>query len=248
MFDYCMYQNYDYVQGSRPAYDLTGTILPNKAAGTEVGVLQYMRQKDASGSDATNRIRAVFKYIMYTWYEPNTFAAADQASILTKVYTAMGQPVPAPRGGLSTHTQASIIVPAMVSYFGGSYNLDATSTSAPPPPPPPPTPPSPTVSPDAACAALATKQTCSQCCDLAHKSAYQNIAKPVVACACSPATCATQCAASLCAGAQPDALCTACLVANPTCAAGVVPANAACVTNADCAAELTCFAGCAAKP
>jgi hypothetical protein len=57
-----MYQDYDAVIGKAPAYD-QATIDKNKAAGKEVGVLRHMDKS----------LRPVFRFIMYTWYEPNTF-------------------------------------------------------------------------------------------------------------------------------------------------------------------------------
>jgi len=106
MWDYCMYQDYDAVLGKTPSYD-QATIDANKAAGNEVGVLRYM----------ANSLRPVFKFVMYTWYEPNTFLQSDQQAILNQVYAALGQQVPAPRSGLSTHPDGGNIVPRMVKYF-----------------------------------------------------------------------------------------------------------------------------------
>jgi hypothetical protein len=133
MWDYCMYQDYDAVAGRNPgAYDLD-LINTNKAAGNEIGVLRFL----------DDDIRPVFQFIMYTWYEPNTYVLADQQAILSQVYSAFGLPVPAARRGLSTHPQAATIIPAMKAYFEEAANHPPKKAASPPQPPPPPPPPPP---------------------------------------------------------------------------------------------------------
>lgn len=101
----------------------------------------------------------------------------------------------------------------------------------------------------ATCTATTTGQACGDCCYTQHPGA--NVGDDAFgSCVCqTPGTCATQCAATFCAGkatAQGDA-CETCLQGATQCEQ---TATTACNANADCAAFNACFqtAGCAAKP
>jgi hypothetical protein len=133
IWDYCMYQDYDVVLGKQPAYSQS-TIDANKASGNEVGVLRYM-DKD---------LRPVFQFIMYTWYEPNTFAQSDQDDILSQVYGKLGLSVPQSRASAyAAHPSSSTIKASINAYLAanGTPPKPGTTPSRPPPPPPPPPPP-----------------------------------------------------------------------------------------------------------
>jgi len=245
VWDYCMHQPYDAVLhapgvAGGPPYS-AATIASNKAAGTELGTLRFLPKS----------IRTVFQFIMYTWYEPRTFAQADQDAILTAVYGSL----PPRRPGLATHPSAPVFIPLMKAYFKGNYALGGgTSSSAAPTPvtptTPPPPPPLPLGTNDATCRAMTTRQACSTCCDAVHKSAYQPFAKPLAACLCAPTTCATQCAGSVCAtpSVAPTPACQACISASTTCRPAVATFTAACGADASCKAEQACFTGCNGKP
>jgi hypothetical protein len=101
----------------------------------------------------------------------------------------------------------------------------------------------------ATCTATTTGQACGDCCYAQHPGA--NVGDDAFgSCVCqTPGTCATQCAATFCAGkptAQGDA-CETCLQGATQCEQ---TATTACNANPDCTAFNTCFqtAGCASKP
>jgi hypothetical protein len=105
-FDHCLYNDYDAAQGRQPAWD-TGTVAANKAAGTEVGVLKYL----------SPRVRAAFKFVMYTWYQPDTYKNADQVEIVDEIYKAYGGR-PLQNYARTRHQDAdSIYIPAMNDYI-----------------------------------------------------------------------------------------------------------------------------------
>ncbi len=75
IFDYCMYQDYDAVEGRRPTFD-KNTIIANKSAGNKVGVLKYMSDEEIE----------VFKYVIFTWYNPFAFKESDQQKVLDEFW------------------------------------------------------------------------------------------------------------------------------------------------------------------
>jgi hypothetical protein len=100
-FDHCLYQDYDAAQGRQPAWDTAEV-----AARNEKGALQYL----------SPALRAAFKFVMYTWYEPDTYLAADQAAVVDDIYKAYGQGTPGPNTGI-THTDAPLYIQAMNDYI-----------------------------------------------------------------------------------------------------------------------------------
>jgi hypothetical protein len=110
IFDHCLYQDYDYVMGRRPAWSFT-EVATNKSAGTEKGVIKYMSPE----------LRAVFKFVMYTWYEPATYNAADQTAIVDKIYASYTPPATAPAFTAGTkYARADQIVAAMNAYIAAN--------------------------------------------------------------------------------------------------------------------------------
>jgi len=111
-FDHCLYTDYDAaVPGKGPPQDRglpwdTDTVAKNKKAGNEIGTLKYL----------TPAVRAAFKYVMYNWYEPNTFRAEDQSAVVAKIYGAYGA-TPRPLQVRFTHPDAPMYIQAMNDYI-----------------------------------------------------------------------------------------------------------------------------------
>ena len=114
IWDYCMYQEVDAVQNLRPVYN-PAEISKNKAAGVEKGVLKYL-PKD---------LRPVFKFIMYTWYEPDTYVTEDQNEILKQVYGSYtpAQGIPATHAAQKRRQNADVIIPLMKAYVAANPTL-----------------------------------------------------------------------------------------------------------------------------
>jgi hypothetical protein len=114
-FEHCLYQDYDKVLNKTPLWSTT-EVAANRAKGKagEIGVVRFMSPE----------LRAVFKYIMYTWYEPATFDNADQAAILKAVYDKYTPPSVPPAVGLgTTHGSAPIYIDAMNAYIAANKQL-----------------------------------------------------------------------------------------------------------------------------
>jgi len=77
IYDYCLYQNFDYAKGSIPTYD-PEMIAKNKKLGDmgKVGVLKWVDDNE----------RDVFKHVMWTWYNASAFKDEDQQEVINKFY------------------------------------------------------------------------------------------------------------------------------------------------------------------
>lgn len=113
-FDHCLYQDYDKVLNHTPLWSTT-EVAANKKKGAagEIGVVKYMAPD----------LRATFKFIMYTWYEPATYDVADQAAILAKIYASYTPPVapPAVGGGAANPATYATVVDSMNAYIAANH-------------------------------------------------------------------------------------------------------------------------------
>lgn len=118
VFDYCMYQEYDAVQQKVPTFDkdviAKNKALPNGAG--RVGVMKYMTAEEEE----------VFKYVLYTWYNPFAFKVEDQQAVLDKFWAVVepGRKYTVQTTGKSKHPNT----PAIVTLF---KTMDANNNEIP---------------------------------------------------------------------------------------------------------------------
>lgn len=95
VYDYCIYQDGDFVTNSRVVpYDQTvidknkklslSPGAPNPAGGAPLnpmpGALEYVKKNQDEA----------FRYVMYTWYHPNTFSYVKQQEVIDEFYRGAG--------------------------------------------------------------------------------------------------------------------------------------------------------------
>jgi hypothetical protein len=90
----------------------------------------------------------------------------------------------------------------------------------------------------------AKKDACFDCCDAKFPNSDTAAQKAYNDCACTtPGPCKTQCAATLCAGKDPDAACLTCLDSDPAAVCDKAYDDA-CDKDANCKAANTCYDAC----
>ncbi len=105
------------------------------------------------------------------------------------------------------------------------------------------------------CSTLPTRAACNNCCGDEHPTGEKEFQTAVIACACGPSVCKTECATTVCASPakKADPTCQACLAASirpgpadgGTAGACVGPVSSAC--TGDCKKYLNCIQSCS-KP
>jgi len=79
IYDYCLFQDYDYIQGRIPAYDQSVIDAAKSATPVKKPSSSVLFWIDQTQGD-------VFQKIMYTWYNPFAFSIQDQQDIINEFY------------------------------------------------------------------------------------------------------------------------------------------------------------------
>ena len=79
IYDYCLFQDYDYVQRRIPAYDQNAIDTAKNANPAQKPASSVLFWIDQTQSD-------VFQKLMYTWYNPFAFNIQDQQDIINSFY------------------------------------------------------------------------------------------------------------------------------------------------------------------
>jgi hypothetical protein len=134
IFDFCTYQDYDAViNAGKTKFDVT-TLVKNKIAGNRVGVMKYLTADEEE----------VFKYVLWTWYNPLVYSIQDQQDVLDAFWGPGNYDVANIMRRKQHHPEYDDIVPFMteIAKNGGEVpwpgTKDVNGNIIPVPPAPPP--------------------------------------------------------------------------------------------------------------
>lgn len=126
-YDHCVYQQANWVAGGSTTFDRT-TIDSNKGSKTMPGALAWVKNNEDEA----------FRYVMFSWYDPNTLSYAEQQRVINKFYQDIGMPrfprntdATATASGnpsLTPHPEAARLQQWMTTYYNDTK--DATGGPA----------------------------------------------------------------------------------------------------------------------